>query len=330
MNTNRDRISVAMLIIAGAVASLLLLSGIGIIPAGADDPTPEDRCQGSEAKFYAYQARSNGQFGPAVTTNDVDEAVAELYSRMDCDPLLAVVIAADASGQWGDANALYSMAQRMLRDRQAWDALVARTRAILDQCNPVFRERSNEYMTLAMRRGANPQVMPTLYQVSPDRPTFRTLEFDCGGGRVVVLKLDCGFQPVHQFFSLITMTPANPGSTPSINPPGTPPHNPPPPTSAPPPTTPPPTTPPPTVPPGCPTGPNGCKPPIPPTPATCNLPDDLCHGGTGPPTPRPPDPVQPTPTVAPPPSTFPPPVYTVPPDDPDPTVPVTSPPTAPD
>ena len=323
--------SVAVLASALLLPLLLLLGSLGMIPVGAD-PGPEDRCQGAEAKFYAYQARSDGQFGPAVTTNNVDEAVAELYSRMDCDPLLAVVIAADASGQWGDANALYNYAQRLLRDRQAWDALVARTRAILDQCNNVgFGERSNEYNTLGMRRGTSPQVMPTLFQVSPDRPTFRTLEFDCGGGRVVVLKLDCGFQPVHPFFSLISTTPANPGSTPSISPPGTPPTTPPP-TWTVPPTTPPPTTPtttpPTTVPPGCPTGPDGCKPPIPPTPATCNLPDDLCHGGTGPPTPRPPATVQPTPTVAPPPAPPPPPVYTVP--GPDPTTPVTSPSGVPD
>ena len=334
MTTNRQRWSGAVLITAVAVVLWLLLSSLGVIPsAGADDPTPDNpECD----NFYAYEGRS-GNFGPSLT-GSAEEMYQQIQERRTHDCLLAAAHIAYASGmlpRTSDAQ-IYQAAQRYAENPRLFAEALRMLEGLEQSCRPVLSTRSGRYETLAMRTGASPQVMPTLYKTTLNRGSFDVLVLDCGGERKFVYKIDCGAQPVVQYGSIpyIPSTPVPP--TPPGSPPGTPPNYPPP--TNPPPTTNPPTT---TTPGTTPTTPTttptdecppgyDCKDPVPPTPATCALPDNLCQPGAGPPTPRPPDPVQPTPTVAPPASTPPPPDYTVPPSDPDPSTPVSTPQTAPD
>lgn len=331
MNNNHDRAGVVMLVVSVVVLLLLLLSGTGLIPsAGADDPTPDNpECD----NFYAYDGQ-RGNFGPSLT-GSADEMYQQIQERRTHDCLLTAAHIAYASGmlpRTSDAQ-IYHAAQQYARNPRVFaDAL--RTLEGLEQgCRPVLSTRSGRYETLAMRTGASPEVMPTLYKTTLNRDSFDVLVLDCGGGRKFVYKIDCGAQPVVQYGTIpyIPTTPVPP--TPPGSPPGTPPNYPP--TTNPPSTTTPTTTPttPSTTPTTTPTDecPPGydCKDPVPPTPATCALSDNLCQPGAGPPTPAPPASVVPTPTVAPPASAPPPPAYTVPPSDPDPPATIPTPPTAP-
>lgn len=328
LNThNRRRLFAAL----SSAAAVLFLIGSWVGIAAGDDPTPPDdsaECASADPYYYSYDADGN-RFGPPVS-EELQAAVAELHTRRCADPALVVAHAMYHGKKYLDLPTQQAEVTRLVSDRVSWRyAVDMMTIFETNECAASIETMSDDYQTLYMLDGADRSVAPGIHKASPDVPSFRVLRYTCSDGRVFNYKLDCGFQPVDQDFPDIPEIPDNPtpttGPPPSVTQPpttGTP-------TTGPPTTRPPTTTTPPTT--ECPTGPEGCKDgddDIVNNPPTCNLPDDLCHGGTGPTIPRPPETSQPRPTVAPPPVT-PPPTVAPPPTQPTVTSTIVTPPTAP-
>lgn len=298
-------------------------------PAGADpipaNPNMPPHCT-DNVTFYAYNSPAGSHFFGPEAPMRARAAYQEMLMRRCQDPVLTVAHAAYESGMWSDPAHLQTRVQDFMMNRDHWQNTISRLMAMESECNLSIESMSNEYQTLAMQTGNSRNVPPTLFQVTPNRPSFEVLRVSCPNGRVYNFKLNCGFQPVAQEFPRVPRTPPNPNPPPG-SPPGTPPSccappcdncNPPPPCDNC------------NPPPGCPTGPNGCKDPndgINNDPGACSLGD--CGPRPVSPVPPPPDPVQPQPNVEPP-SNPPPPPADPGPSQPPPAQPVPSPDTAPD
>lgn len=303
---NRTRYTTGFFVIAAGIVLLLFLTGSLHLPgAGADDPTPDNpiNCAG-DIHYHSYDAPSGSQFfGPTTEGIGVDNQYDEMLRRRCTDPVMTVAHLAYETGQWGTPDQLQTKVNTFIAQPEQWNQALNWLIDNEADCSRGSATMSNSYQTLAMQNGSSRSVPPTLFQVTPSRPSFEVLRLDCGNNRVYDYKTNCGIQPVAQEFPNVpTAPPVPPTVTPPTGPPSTSPT----------------------------TTPSGGKDPsqgINNDPGACSLGD--CGPRPVNPTPPPADPVRPTATVAPP--RNPPP----PPSDPGPTQPpvtstIPSPITAPD
>lgn len=223
---------------AAAVILLLLFFVVGGVSqvvkdpeAGADDsppPTAPSECA-SQVHFFAVDTPNNF-FGPA-SDGDVAKQKAELKYRRCLDPSLVVAHAY----AWGipgfaELNGDEQFAQKtrdLINNREAWRFVVSVMEELEGASQASIENMSGPYQTLYMLDGLTD--VPLIRKAAPDRPSFEVIRFVHPDGRVVNLKLDCGFQPVAQDFPGIPPVEAAPPSG-QPAPPSTP-QGPPPPTT---------------------------------------------------------------------------------------------------
>lgn len=208
--------------LGGALAVLLLLflivGGVAEVvkgppDAGADDnPPPAPQECASQVHFFAVDTPNNF-FGPA-SDGDVTKQKAELKYRRCLDPSLVVAHA----HTWGipgfaELNGDEQFAQKtrdLINDREAWRFVVSVMEELEAASQASFESMSGPYQTLYMLDGLTD--VPLIRKAAPDRPSFEVIRFVHPDGRVVNLKLDCGFQPVAQDFPGIPPVEAAPPS----------------------------------------------------------------------------------------------------------------------
>lgn len=187
-----------ILLTGGGTLFALLLAAAGIYQVidradtAAANEQPEVECATSQ-HFFALdpEKETPNAFGPGVVQTKIDEQIEELHSRRCQDPVLT----ASHEAAWGliDKTQINDEARRLAVDPAAWTVVIGTMEEL--------GAASVTSITFVPTRTA------TLYMVVDEAswPIVRegytvydglALTFTHPDGRVVELKLPCGFQPV--------------------------------------------------------------------------------------------------------------------------------------
>ena len=192
MTTTKSKKGVALLWIAAAAFIALLLSFLipGITPWSPPSAAPV--CNTTEVHYFALDGNKETEyaFGPEVTQVEQDSILGELHDRRCVDPALT----ATHMYEWGliSFDEIQSAMAKFVKDASSWrDAIV--------QMEKLEAEAAISITSVA-------KGLPSLYMVPNSEGSvdvyqgFTSSAGDAltfvNGGRTVMLRLECGFQPI--------------------------------------------------------------------------------------------------------------------------------------